>query len=67
MNDAGNYIIREFFKVNVGLGLVFDSYSVVCPNGVQGSGGIAGGGGSHQFYAGGAEKNLEVVFHELGK
>eukprot|EP00547_Thalassionema_nitzschioides_P013359 CAMPEP_0194260402 /NCGR_PEP_ID=MMETSP0158-20130606/45493_1 /TAXON_ID=33649 /ORGANISM="Thalassionema nitzschioides, Strain L26-B" /LENGTH=1009 /DNA_ID=CAMNT_0039000491 /DNA_START=103 /DNA_END=3129 /DNA_ORIENTATION=- len=66
INDAGNFIIREFLKVNAELGLQFDAYSVICPNGVQGSGGIAGIGGSHQFYGGGAERSLDVVVHEFG-
>jgi len=67
VSTAGQIARNEFNLLNQNLGIEFDNYSIILPYGVNGSGGLARQGGNHQFYAGGADRSLELVMHEFGK
>jgi len=67
IGDVGPIIRNKFNALNAELGLEFDAYSIICPYGVKGSGGLARLNGTHQYYAGGADRSLELVMHEFGE
>eukprot|EP00547_Thalassionema_nitzschioides_P008755 CAMPEP_0194227362 /NCGR_PEP_ID=MMETSP0156-20130528/42821_1 /TAXON_ID=33649 /ORGANISM="Thalassionema nitzschioides, Strain L26-B" /LENGTH=994 /DNA_ID=CAMNT_0038959841 /DNA_START=157 /DNA_END=3137 /DNA_ORIENTATION=- len=66
VGDAGTIVRNKFNSLNADMGLEFDAYSIICPYGVAGSGGLASKDGNHQYYAGGADRSLELVVHEFG-
>ena len=65
LGKAGEIIRAEFNALNQELGIEFEAFSIVLPEGVTGpgGGGIAGIEGGYQFYGGGAERSLEVIMH----
>ncbi len=67
VSTAGQIARNEFNKLNPDLGIEFENYSIILPLGVTGSGGLAQMRGNHQFYAGGADRSLELIMHEFGK
>ena len=67
VGDAGTIVRNAFNQLNAELGIEFDAYSIILPVGVTGRGGLARQGGDHQYYAGGAERSLELVMHEFGE
>jgi len=67
VGDAGAIVRNAFNQLNAELGIEFDAYSIILPIGVAGRGGLANKGGDHQYYAGGAERSLELVMHEFGE
>ena len=67
LGEVGGLVRNKFNQLNADLGLVFDAYSIICPKGVKGSGGLAAKGGTNQYYGGGADRSLELVVHEFGE
>ncbi len=67
ISTAGQIARNEFNKLNPDLGIEFDNYSIILPEGVKGSGGLGALGGNHQMYTSGADRSLELVMHEFGK
>ncbi|KAL7547050.1 hypothetical protein ACHAWF_010369 [Thalassiosira exigua] len=66
VSTAGGWVRDKFNGLSGELGIEFEAYSVILPVGVSGSGGLARQGGAHQYYAGGADRSLELVMHEFG-
>ena len=68
MNAAGELVRAQFNALNPELGIEFDAFSIILPEGVcqKYCGGIAGKGGQYQYYSGTADQSLEVVVHEFG-
>ena len=67
VGDAGAIVRNMFNQLNADMGIEFDTYSIILPDGVSGKGGLASQGGNHQYYAGGADRSLELVMHEFGE
>lgn len=66
INTAGELVRAQFNALNPQLGIEFEAFSIVLPEGVSGNGGIAGKPGQYQYYGGTADQSLEVVMHEFG-
>ena len=67
VSTAGGIARNAFNELNQDLQIEFESYSFILPYGVKGSGGLARMRGAHQYYAGGADRSLELVMHEFGE
>ena len=67
VETAGGIARNAFNELNQDLQIEFESFSIILPMGVAGNGGLARDGGAHQYYAGGADRVLELVMHEFGE